>query len=102
MSEQAPAPQPEQQPDSYMQAHPNAIEDPVKAEIMAYASKNQEEQVVKARQEALGHAALISDGGYNTNEYEGRKAVERAQAARKDADLKASQAANIYDSVKHL
>lgn len=60
MSEQAPAPQPEQQPDSYLAEHPNAIVDPVKAEVMAYASKNQEEEVVRARQEALRHAALIS------------------------------------------
>lgn len=103
MSEQAPvALQQGQQPDSYIQDHPNAIEDPAKAEIMAHASKEQEEAVVKARAEALGHAALISGGGYNTAEYDGRKAAERAVQARKEANTRANQAAAIYDSVKNL
>lgn len=86
----------------YMQEHPQAIEDPYKAEIMAYASHEQEEAVVKARAEALGHAALIGDSRYHDAEYEGRQAVQRAGEARKIADEKANQAASIYDAVKHL
>ncbi len=39
MSEQAPTSQSEQQSDEYMQTHPNAIADPAKAEVMAYASR---------------------------------------------------------------
>ena len=38
-----------QQPADYLQQHPNAVQDPVKAEIMAYASRDAEEAVVAAR-----------------------------------------------------
>lgn len=45
---------------------------------------------------------LLASRGYNNHETMGRIAAKEAQDARKEADLKADQAANIYDAVKNL
>lgn len=104
MSEQAPMPQ---QPVDYLQEHPNAVVDPVKAEIMAYASKGQEEAVVAARGLALEAASNIGDRNFRDSENRGAEyaathQAEQAQAARTEADNQATQAAEIYDKVKGL
>jgi len=107
MSEQAPMPQQPEQPVDYLQEHPNAVVDPVKAEIMAYASKAQEEAVVDARGLALEAASNIGNMRFRDAENRGpvRAAThqaEQAQAARTEADNNAGQAAEIYDKVKGL
>ena len=88
------------------------VQDPAKAEIMAYASKNQEENVVKFRKEALGQAALIGDPDMiyrDPDAWMENKAVDnaylaasKAQFTRKLADKNASTAAEIYEKVHNL
>lgn len=88
------------------------VVDPAKAEIMAYASKNQEENVIKFRKEALEQAVLIGDESRirrNIGDWKDNKpidnafnAVEKAKAAREHADVNASTAAEIYDKVHNL
>jgi len=107
MSEQEPISQQPEQPVDYLQEHPNAVVDPVKAEIMAYASKGQEEAVVAARGLALEAASNIGNGRFRDaeNRVAGHAAAHQtgqAQAARREADNKAGQAAEIYDKVKGL
>lgn len=102
MSEQEP-----QEPVGYLQEHRNAVVDPAKAEIMAYASRGQEEVVVAARGLAL--EAAINIGDKNFRDSENRSAghaathqAEQARAARTEADNQAAQAAEIYAEVKSL
>lgn len=104
MSESAPDPQ---QNVDYLQEHPNTVQDPAKAEIMAYASKGQEEAVVKARGLALEAAKNIGNGNYRDNEnrvaiHAATLQVGLAEQARIDANMQADQAAEIYDKVKDL
>ncbi len=99
MSEQEPM---SQQSVDYLQEHPNAVVDPVKAELMAYASKNQE-------QKALVHERLASIATHNIDrkgfedsyhisaEHEATRQAELAQGARTEADKQAAQAASSYD-----
>lgn len=104
MSEQAPAPQ---QPIDYLQEHPEAVVDPVKAEIMAYASKGQEEAVVAARGLALEAASNIGNDRFRDNANRGAHhaathQVGLAEQARVEADKQAMQAGEVYDHVKGL
>lgn len=104
MSEQAPVPQ---QPEDYLQAHPNAVVDPVKAEIMAYASHDQEEAVVAARGLALEAASNIGNSRFRDRDNRGAHSTATHQAglaeqARVEADKQAMQAGEIYDQVKGL
>lgn len=101
MSEQAP-----QQPVEYLQEHPNAVVDPLKAEIMAYAGKTQEEKVVLERGLALEAASRIGDSYFRDN---GKGASDSAddhaglaENARDSADQQYIAAAGIYDRVKGL
>ena len=107
MSEQAPVPQQPEQPVDYLQEHPNAVVDPVKAEIMAYASKGQEEAVVAARGLALEAASNIGndrfrDDGNRGAHHAATHQVDKALEARKLADDQADKAADVYDQVKGL
>lgn len=107
MSEQALAPQQPEQPVDYLQEHPNAVIDPVKAEIMAYASRGQEEAVVAARGLALEAASNIGNDRFRDSQNRGAHHAATHQAeqslqARKFADEQATKAAEIYDQVKGL
>ncbi|MEI7521879.1 MAG: hypothetical protein WCJ86_00195 [Candidatus Saccharibacteria bacterium] len=107
MSEQEPISQQPEQPVDYLQEHPNAVVDPHKAEIMAYASKAAEEAVVHARGLALEAASNIGNTRFRDIENRGpvrasTQQAEQAQAARTEADNQAGQAAEIYDKVKGL
>ena len=95
MYEELPPRQQPEQPVDYLQEHPNAIVDPVKAEIMAYASKDQEQIVVDRRDLAL-------DAAIGGNAEGAKHHIQFAQEARKRADDRAAQAAEIYDKVKGL
>lgn len=99
MSEQAPMPQ---QPVDYLQEHPNAVVDPVKAELMAYASKGQEEKVVAHERLASIATTNIDRRGFEDSypisaEHEATHQAELAQGARTEADKQAKQAASSYD-----
>lgn len=81
------------------------IDDPAKAEVMAYASKAQEEEVVKANKaadEAAQHIG-ISDNWrskqYLTAGSEQHMQQQRAERARQAADQLAQAAAKTYDKV---
>lgn len=102
MSELAP-----QQPVEYFQQHPNAVQDQVKAEIMAYASAGQEETVVAERALALDAAANIGNisfrgDGNRAAAHSARHHTERAMKARETANTQAMGAAAIYDQVKSI
>jgi len=102
MSEQAP-----QQPVEYLQQHPDAVVDPAKAEIMAYASRGQEEAVVAARGLALEAASNIGNNSFRDSDNRGAHHAATHQAglaeqARVEADKQAMQAGDIYDQVKGL
>ena len=103
MSEEAP----QQQTNEYIEQHPGAIVDPVKAEIMASASKIKEEEVVEARTAALDAASNIGNRDYHLSD--GYTALEKAnfevskaRNARRVADGQSQAAADIYDTVKKL
>lgn len=105
MSEQAP--QSQQSEDSYLQQHPDAIVDPRKAEIMAHASKGQEQALVQARTAALDAARNMGIPGYMS--MSGREAKDEAvyqsqlaEAARAEADRNAGIAADVYDRLHKL
>lgn len=104
MSEQAPQSNPQErrpeEPDTY-------VTDPAKAEVMAYASKGQEEQVVDHRNQALEAASNIgndqwrSKGNYGATG-EAERQAQAAEQARQEADKHAQGAADVYDRVHKL
>ena len=103
MSEEAP----QQQTNEYIEKHPDAIVDPKKAEIMAYASKSAEEHVTSFRSRALDAASNIGNRDYHLSD--GYTALEKAnfevskaRNARRVADGQSQAAADIYDTVKKL
>lgn len=96
-----------QQPSEYLQNHPNAVEDPVKAEIMAYASSKEEENVVSERAKAIDAASNIGDKDFHGEGNRGAEHAasfhaERAASARETANAQAMGAAAIYDRVKAI
>lgn len=108
MSEQAPQPNPQEvrpeEPDTY-------VTDPVKAEVMAYASKGQEERVVEHRAKALEAVSHLGEGDPTKwrspdNNYGPADAAERAaqsaEQARLAADKHAQAASDVYDRVHKL
>jgi hypothetical protein len=106
MTTQAQVQAPQQNAD-YIQHHPNAVIDPHKAEIMAYASKDLEVQVVEQRKLALDAASNLGNsvfrGIQNMNaESAANLHVNSAFSARIEADEKANTAASIYDKVHGL
>ncbi len=110
MSEQTPMPQSEKQPDNYLTEHPNAVVDPVKALIMAYGSKSQEERVVAHRKDALEAASHMGEGNdWQSKANHGYGAIgaavnslQAAVLARQEADKHAQAAAAVYDRVHKL
>jgi len=98
MSEQAPMPQQPEQPVDYLQEHPNAVVDPVKAETMAYASKDSEEMFT-----VMTSLSKPLDPKYNSPErvaedwQDTRHYAEWAREARAKADMEAAKAAKDYD-----
>ena len=105
MSEQAPQSNEKlvrsEEPDTY-------VSDPAKAEVMAYASKGKEEEVVSERNAALAAASSIGSGSFYDQgrilhpETAANRHAELAEQARQEADEQAQSAANIYDRVKNL
>lgn len=116
MSEQAST----QSPEQYLSTHPNAITDPAKAEVMAYASQDYEEAVVKLGNKAIDAAILAassdevvkSSDKYMTIEMvplmrevyakESQESLEGAKLARNKADENAETTASLYDTVKDI
>lgn len=90
----------------YLEHHPNAVTDKVKAEEMAHASKFYEEQVVENANEALRYAEAVDAPGaghddlHNDLPHEEYRDmfIHRAQEARNKADQKAQQTADTYDA----
>lgn len=94
-------------PAEYLNQHPQAIADPAQAEIMAYASKAQEELVVDSRNAALDAASNIGNENFRSDTNRGAVGEANFQAsaaekARVAADQHATVAAEIYDKVKNL
>ena len=113
MHEQNPA-GPEKTPDAspstdydalYKEAHPDAIDNKEKAEVMAYASRRPESRIPELRAEALNAASKVGGAGYESGPGmmdRAKKAVLEAEAARKHADQIAKDAGDVYDRVKKL
>jgi hypothetical protein len=87
----------------YKEAHPDAVEDVKKAEVMGYAGKDDEEKVVAERAKALDAASKVGQyNGYDSFEGQARKAAGEAKKSRVDADKKEGFAADIYDQTSNL
>ena len=93
----------------YKEAHPDAIEDPHKAEVMAHASQGHEEEVTLERQRAvdraieagqLGAAGQVRDAVHMEGAADA--SAEGAERARQKADDSADFAGEIYDRTKNL
>jgi hypothetical protein len=88
------------------EVHSSQIQDPHKAEIMAYAGKNEEEELLRARKIALDAASRIGEekapdpfNVYREPEEIATEYIGRAQRARAAADNNYEKAAGIYDEV---
>ncbi len=94
--------------EEYLADYPNAIVDRDKAEYVAYASKDQEEEVAVNRQKSLEAVANMSreeswrDGENRTPLHSAQKHAEYAEQARAEADKKAVEAGAVYDRIKNL
>lgn len=94
----------------YKQHHPNAIEDRDKAEVMARASKQQEEFVVQRGKVAESFVDEYADnsgrvaGGEDADRsmQSAANAVRDAAIWRQEADKRATEAGELYDSVNQL
>lgn len=108
--------------DEYTKVYPNAVVDKDKAEVMAYASKLEEERVVDAANDAIMFAGLVAgDSEINKDDAGVGEAIKRrvekhgvhsygelrdesikeAQQAREHADLAAQGAADQYEKTQH-
>jgi hypothetical protein len=87
----------------YKEAHPGAVDDVKKAELMAHAGDEFETQVVEERRKALEHAsqAAISDEGYDHTDAAYDHA-DAAKAAREEADMREGFVGRIYERTKDL
>lgn len=100
----------EQKLTSSEQENANRVEDPDKAEVMAYASNPAEESIIDYRGRAIDAATQLGsnekyiDREGNTSGVTPEKAAEimlnGIEDARKRADSNANKAAKIYDEVK--
>ena len=89
----------------YKEDHPDAIEDSVKAEVMAKAGHLSEEGVVEHRAAALDAAGKIGEvgpTGYGHNERLADEEAAITAQQRAKADQQESKAASIYDQVTKL
>ncbi len=80
----------EERVDDYLQAHPNAVQDPREAEVMAHASKSAEEDIVEFMNKA--EQAVIDGRPHAVVE----EKVSYAELMRKGADKRAQAASNVY------
>ncbi len=84
------------------------VDDPAKAEVMAHASKAQEEELVKANsaaEEASRHIGVNDgwrSGRYMTAESEHHFQQQRAERARQAADQLAQEAGETFEKMKKL
>lgn len=88
----------------YKEAHPNAVEDVKKAELMARAGDAAETEVAKHRTAAYEAADKIGDPGTTHSEIgdEIIDHIEAAEDARELADEKEREVGGVYDKVKDL
>lgn len=100
--------------ESYLEHHPDAVVDPAKAEVMAYASKLEEERVSDLGNKTIEYALAaatkvhphgrrmttlgeIKDTEKKVTEYE-----EKTKSSRVKADEQASSAGDLYDRISSL
>lgn len=110
--------------DRYIQHHPDAVVDKDKAEVMAYASKVDEERVVEAANDAVKFAGAVAAGSvfeFHRDDEDVQRAsvrgmekygtpysyeelrdqsIKEAQQARTYADLAAKGAADQYERTR--
>jgi hypothetical protein len=98
------APRQPEQPEDYLQQHPDAVADPAKAEVMARASNGQEGLVVEERGLALEAASHIGEGnrGYGHPEANAHVHAEAAELQRAKADQVAQAAGEVYERVNKV
>lgn len=77
----------EERVDDYLQAHPNAVQDPREAEVMAHASQLAEEAVVKA----VNKAEDDMIAGRNTH-----SPLQHARLMRESANVSAAEASRVF------
>jgi len=94
MSEQEPI---SQQPVDYLQEHPNAVVDRDKAEFMAYASKDSEENFTGAAKMSLPLDPKYGPERVAEAAHDVRYWAEDAREYRAKADMEAAKAAKDYD-----
>jgi hypothetical protein len=97
--------------DLYKEVHPDAIDDPEKARVMAHASDADEMEGKVARSDATlslleTHRGIVppdgvftSDGPYDAIK-DARNKLAEAEADRKKADDSAEQAGKLYDQIQ--
>lgn len=94
----------------YLQEYPDAVVDPIKAELMAYASKQQEERAATYKKRSMTYAedAAKSMGPFSDDEEiaqhteKANQAAEVAQLARERADRQAQVVGDTYDKIKNI
>lgn len=100
MGEQGP------EPSEYKKDYPDAIEDPIKAELVGHATKSLEEDVVKQGHTARNKMAKLGEPGNESDMKQRRddatEALGRAQASRQKADQLAADVGELYDKTVDL
>jgi hypothetical protein len=88
----------------YKEAHPNAVEDVKKAELMARAGDTAETEVAQHRTAAYEVAGKAGDPDRDGADdvFEAEDHIEAAKDARELADLKEHEVGRAYDEVKDL
>jgi hypothetical protein len=88
----------------YKEAHPDAVEDVKKAELMARAGDAAETEVAQHRTAALETAAKTGDPDRDMADdvAEVEDHIEAAEDARQQADLKEGAVGDVYDRTKNL
>lgn len=89
---------------SYKEAHPNAVEDVKKAEVMARAGDAAETEVAQHRTAAYELAAKAGDPDRDVahDVSETQRHIEEAEIARARADVKEFAVGDVYDQTKDL
>jgi hypothetical protein len=97
--------------DIYKEVHPDAIDDPEKARVMAHASHYTEMEGKVARSDATlalleTHDGIVPPDGHVVHDHPlaaikgAQEKLAEAEALRKEADDEAEQAGKLYDQIQ--